>query len=166
MENISFIGIGSNLESRITFIKNALDLLQMDNNIKVVKISSIYETKPYGYTDQENFLNCVVKIQTNYSLMELFKKTKDIEFEIGRQKREKWGPREIDLDLLFFNDIIYCDDKLNIPHRDVLFRDFVLVPLLEIEPDIYHPVEKKKISDLEIKNLEKNIISKTDYQKV
>jgi 2-amino-4-hydroxy-6-hydroxymethyldihydropteridine diphosphokinase len=166
MENLSFIGIGSNLESRLTFIQKALDLLEEDSNINILKFSSIYETKPYGYTDQDNFLNCVVKISTKYSLIELFNKTKSIELEIGRVKREKWGPREIDLDILFFNDVVYCDEKLNIPHRDVLYRDFVLVPLLEIEPDIFHPVEQKKISEIEIKNLEVNIIRKLDYLKV
>lgn len=166
MENLSFIGIGSNLDNRMTFINNALDLMDSDKNISIIKLSSIYETKPYGYTDQDNFLNCVVKIETHYSLSDLFRKTKEIELEIGRIKREKWGPREIDLDILFYNDVVYCDDKLNIPHRDVLFRDFVLLPLLEIEPDIYHPVEKKKIKDLEIKSLENNIIRKIEYKQV
>ncbi len=163
MANRSFIGLGSNIEDRLEHIKEAVELLNQ-SKCKVVKISSIYETTPYGYTEQNNFLNCVVEISTTLELKELFGVTKSIEREIGRKKREKWGPREIDLDILFFNDEIYSDERLTVPHKDVLNRDFVLVPLCEITTDFVHPKEGKRICEIALDESEKNIIQKLTHK--
>jgi 2-amino-4-hydroxy-6-hydroxymethyldihydropteridine diphosphokinase len=80
--------------------------------------------------------------------MELFKFLKLIETQVGRTATQKWGPREIDLDILFYNDIVFSDDEITIPHKDLLNRDFVLVPLNEIAPDLIHPLMNKKISEI------------------
>jgi 2-amino-4-hydroxy-6-hydroxymethyldihydropteridine diphosphokinase len=81
---------------------------------------------------------------------DLFLFLKSVENQVGRKVAEKWGPREIDLDILFYNDLIYTDDEISIPHRDMLHRDFVLVPLLEISPELIHPKFNKKISEISI----------------
>ena len=140
-----------------------MELIDQENLCKVSNVSSIYETKPYGYTEQNNFLNCVAEISTEFNLQDLLRLTKRIEQQIGRQKREKWGPREVDLDILFFNDIIFSDEKLTVPHKDVLKRDFVLVPLCEIAPNFVHPVEKRKICELSENVFDNNIISKLEF---
>lgn len=88
----------------------------------------------------------------------MFRLSKQIELKIGRKKGEKWGPREIDLDLLYFNDEIYSDEKLTVPHKGILDRDFVLVPLSEIAPDFIHPELKEKNSDICKRNSKENII--------
>ncbi len=122
--------------------------------------SSIYETKPYGVKEQDNFLNAVIKISTSSNLSQLFIFLKNIEDELGRKSNTKWGPREIDLDLLFFNDIVYSDEKIIIPHKEIELRDFVLTPLCEIAPDLFHPVLNQKISDICIDEKNKTIIAK------
>ena len=164
MENRSFIGLGSNIESRTNFIKKAVDELNNENSTSVITVSSLYETKPYGFPEQENFLNCVIEIKTSLSLTGLFEFTKGIEKKLGRKKRAKWGPREIDLDILFFNNEVYSDEKLKIPHEDILSRDFVLVPLLEIKPDLVHPVTGEKISQVAFDKIHNNIIRKLELQ--
>ncbi len=163
MANRCFIGLGSNIDDRITYIQTAIEQLS-ENECEVTKVSSIYETLPYGYTEQNNFLNCVVEISTKLSLRDVFNVTKGIEQQIGRKKREKWGPREIDLDILFYNEEIYSDEKLTVPHKDVMNRDFVLVPLCEIAAGFIHPKEKIKICDIALDQSEKNIIRKFNFQ--
>ena len=164
MENRSFIGLGSNIENKLGYIGSALKKLDAHSSVKVEKVSSVYESKAYGNIEQDNFLNCVVEIKTSLSLEELFIFTKEVEHKIGRVKREKWGPREIDLDILFYNDLVFSDEKLNIPHKDVLNRDFVLVPLCEIAPDFEYPGGDKTICNFNQGVLEKNIVRKIEYQ--
>ncbi|MDZ7763913.1 MAG: 2-amino-4-hydroxy-6-hydroxymethyldihydropteridine diphosphokinase [Melioribacteraceae bacterium] len=163
MANRSFIGLGSNIENRITYLEQSIKQLN-SAECSVVNISSIYETKPYGYTEQNNFLNCVVEISTTFDLLELFEFTKDIENQIGRKKRVRWGPREIDLDILFFNDLVYSDERITVPHKDVLNRDFVLVPLCEIASELIHPQEQRRICEIKLDRAEQNIIRKLDHQ--
>jgi 2-amino-4-hydroxy-6-hydroxymethyldihydropteridine diphosphokinase len=103
-------------------------------------------------------LNAVAKIETSLSVQELFIFIKNIEKRLGRKGTYKWGPREIDLDLLFYNDIVFSDENLIIPHPGIPQRDFVLTPLTEIEPMLFHPVLKQKISDIYISESERNII--------
>jgi 2-amino-4-hydroxy-6-hydroxymethyldihydropteridine diphosphokinase len=113
-----------------------------------------------GNTNQENFVNSVIKTKTNYSLIDLFHFLKNIEKELGRSKTEKWGDREIDLDILFFNDLVYSDDMISVPHKGITQRDFVLIPLCEIEPEIIHPELKQKICDISVPDSEKCVIQK------
>lgn len=163
MANRSYIGFGSNINDRLEYIGKAIKLLDEINECKVVKVSSVYESKPYGYTKQNNFLNCVAEISTTLTLDDLLKVLKDIEQKIGRKQRKKWGPREVDLDILFFNDLIYSDDKLTVPHKDIMNRDFVLVPLCEIAPELIHPGNKKKVCDVNMSHIETNIIHKFNF---
>ena len=125
-----------------------------------MEASSVYETKPYGYVNQDNFFNAAIKIKTEYSVIQLLDCLKSIEKEIGRIKTERWGPREIDLDLLFFNDLIFSNYRITIPHREVANRDFVLVPLCEIAPNFIHPALNKKICDICIDESDKCVIRK------
>jgi dihydroneopterin aldolase / 2-amino-4-hydroxy-6-hydroxymethyldihydropteridine diphosphokinase len=94
----------------------------------------------------------------------LLKFLKSVEQQVGRKVTTKWGPREIDLDILFFNDMIYADEEITIPHKDLLNRDFVLVPLNEIAPGLIHPVVNKKISEIIILTMQTYIIRKIPHQ--
>jgi len=123
-------------------------LIDQNTKCKVENASSIYESSPYGEVEQGEFFNAVIKIETDFELKELFHFLKEVENKVGRKITEKWGPREIDLDILFFNELIYADREITVPHKDMLNRDFVLVPLIEIEPDIIHPELNKKISEI------------------
>lgn len=131
-------------------IDSAVELIDQSPECEVEAISSIYETLPYGVVDQDNFFNAVLKIKTNFQPKELFHFLKSLEAKVGRNITTKWGPREIDLDILFFNDLIYSDEEITIPHKDLLNRDFVLVPLIEIDPELIHPEFKKKIAEISI----------------
>lgn len=144
--NIAFIGIGSNVGDKATNIKTAIKLLIDLSDCNVQKVSSLYETLPFGDVQQENYFNSVIKISTKLIHTELFTELKNIEQKLGRMTREKWGPREIDLDILFFNDLIISDEIITLPHKGIIYRDFVMIPLVEIEPEKVHPVFNKKIS--------------------
>ncbi len=138
--------------------------MESDLSCSITAKSSIYETKPYGNTNQDNFLNAVIEVKTDYWLKELFRLLKLVEEKLGRKKREKWGPREIDLDLLFYNQTIYSDHELKIPHEGIMNRDFVIVPLSEIAPDLIIPEKGIKVSEIDLEKIDKNIITKTDYK--
>jgi 2-amino-4-hydroxy-6-hydroxymethyldihydropteridine diphosphokinase len=137
---------------RINKIDYAVELIDLNPYCEVLAVSSIYESAPYGEIIQEEFFNAVIKIKTYFGLKELFKFLKSVEREVGRKVTEKWGPREIDLDILFFNDLIFSDDEITVPHGDLLNRDFVIVPLAEIAPGFVHPVLGKRISEIIIFN--------------
>jgi 2-amino-4-hydroxy-6-hydroxymethyldihydropteridine diphosphokinase len=159
-KNISYIALGSNIGDRFDNLARAIQEIIQDKNNVIQDISSIYETLPYGYKDQGNFYNAVIKIKTSYQLLELLDLLKSIEQKIGREKSTKWGPREIDLDILFYNNLIYSDDRVTVPHKEVAKRDFVLVPLSESAPDLYHPVLNQKICDICISDSEETVINK------
>ena len=114
----------------------------------IINSSSVYETAAWGKTDQPSFLNQVLEIQTALTAPQLLKKILDIEKLTGRIRKEKYGPRIIDIDILLFNDEIHNDPLLKIPHPELQNRRFVLEPLAEIAPEIIHPVLKKSIIDL------------------
>ena len=150
MNNIAYIGIGSNVGVQINKIDYAVELINDNSYCEVISVSSIYESEPYGEIDQEDFFNAVIKIKTLFEPKELFLFLKSVENQVGRKVAAKWGPREIDLDILFYNDVIYSDAEIKIPHQDMLNRDFVLVPLNEIAPELIHPKLNKKISEISI----------------
>ena len=152
-----FIGIGSNVGNRLENIKNAIELINDSKDCKVVKTSEVYESKAFGVKDQNDFLNSVICIDTNLEPVNLLEFLKNIESKIGRTKTKKWGPREIDLDILLFSDKVFSENDLTIPHKGIQERDFVMIPLTEIESEIVHPVLKVKIKDL-IQKADKNII--------
>ena len=162
MNNVAYIGIGSNVGVQINKIDSAVELIDESDCCEVTEVSSIYESLPYGKVKQEDFFNAVIEIKTYFKPKELFYFLKSVEKRVGRKLAEKWGPREIDLDILFYNDLIYSDEGIKIPHKDLLNRDFVVVPLIEIAPDLIHPELQKKISEISIFQLkdDKNLTLK------
>ena len=146
--HVAYIGFGSNIGDRLVHIQNAIHALLKTEGITLQKISSVYETDPVGYEAQEAFLNGVATIQTSLSPFSLLHTLKNIETVIGRKHRIRWGPREIDLDILIYGDLCLQTEKLIIPHPEMHLRGFVLVPLAEIAPDLMHPVFQESIQNL------------------
>lgn len=164
MENKVYLGLGSNIGNRLNQIRRAAKLLNECGECVVARTSSVYESKPIGQAGQDNYYNAVVSIMTDLVPEKLVKLTQFIERFLGRKETDiRWSPREIDIDILFYNQLIYKNDDLIIPHPEILKRDFVLVPLKELDKDFIHPVINKKISDIDFSALEKNIICKFDY---
>jgi 2-amino-4-hydroxy-6-hydroxymethyldihydropteridine diphosphokinase len=145
---IAIIGIGTNLGDRLANIRNAIDNLKEDSNIVSISVSRLYETKPIGYLEQPEFINGVIKVETRYSLHELFLFLKNVEKKMGRVKTVKYGPRLIDLDILFYGDAIYIDIDITVPHPQLHKRAFVLFPLSELCGDFMHPLYLKSIQSL------------------
>ncbi len=141
----TFIAIGTNLGDRENNIKKAIKELEYIS--KIVKISSIIETKPYGKTDQPDFLNCVVEIDTEFPPDKLMETLLEIEKKLGRVRTEKWGPRIIDLDILFYGNLIIRNELLTIPHYDFQNRDFFINPMKEIAPNFLHPILLRRIDE-------------------
>lgn len=162
--NKAFIALGSNKGNRINYFKYAISEIGKNSKIQIVKCASVYETKAYGEINQPNFLNSVLEIRTSHNLKELFTFLKDTEVSLGRTANERWGKREIDLDLLFFNDDIFMSDVIRVPHYGIQDRDFVLIPLKEIAPSFVHPVLNRKISDICKDDISNTLIRKTRYK--
>jgi len=141
-----FIALGSNIGDRVRALNEASDLMPPD--IIPISFSKVYETLPWGYENQPLFLNQVIKARTHFSPPALLKRIKGIEQELGRQPNFRYGPRLIDLDILFYDDLEYKSKELTIPHPEIANRAFVLVPLMEIAPNYIHPVNHKKIADM------------------
>lgn len=134
--------------NRYDNIVNAINRLKSYPAIQLVNLSSVYETDPVGYEDQDLFLNMVIKVQTNLSAMELLETCLKIELELGRIREIKWGPRTLDLDILTFNQENIESEKLNVPHPRMLERAFVLVPLVEIDQNLRLPGVDKPLNIL------------------
>ncbi len=143
-----FLGVGSNVGDRVHFLADAVRKLRTLPSTELVKFSSVYETEPVGMKEQNNFLNAALWIQTSIEVRDFHRRIKAIEKEIGRQEGVRWGPREIDIDILLFGDLIIAEPDLRIPHRDMLARKFVLQPLAEIAPGVIHPTSRISISEL------------------
>ena len=142
-----FIGIGSNLGNREDYCRNAINLL-IDSGISVLKRSAMIETKPWGVTDQPEFMNMVIEIETSLKPDELLILLKKTERAVGRTDTVRWGPRVIDLDILLYDDSVIKTPDLEIPHPRIHEREFVLRPLAEIAPDAVHPVLGKSFQEL------------------
>ncbi|HAK88155.1 MAG TPA: 2-amino-4-hydroxy-6-hydroxymethyldihydropteridine diphosphokinase [Nitrospiraceae bacterium] len=144
---IVYIGIGSNIGNRQANCAGAVEELK-SKGITVKKISSMHETEPWGLKEQPKFINMAVEAETSMSPEELLSAIKDIEEDMGRKETVKWGPRIMDLDILFYDDIVIDMEHLHIPHPLLHKRDFVLNPLSEIAPGKLHPVLRKTVDQL------------------
>ncbi len=132
----AYIALGSNIDEREVYLSDALNLLEGKEEITITKRSSVYETDPVGYTDQNEFLNMVVEVETFSSPYELLDVCQSIEEELGRKRVVKWGPRTIDLDILIYNDENIEAERLSIPHPHMHERAFVMVPLAEVNAQV------------------------------
>ncbi|KEI80227.1 2-amino-4-hydroxy-6-hydroxymethyldihydropteridine diphosphokinase [Clostridium botulinum] len=143
----AYVAFGSNMGEKENYIKRALENME-ERGMKIIKVSSIYETEPYGVLDQDSFLNGVVKIETNLTPEDLIGELLNIEKQLDRVRERRWGPRTIDLDIIFYDDLIINEKDLVIPHKDMENREFVLKPLCDIDENFIHPVLKKSVRQL------------------
>ena len=143
-----FIGFGSNLGDRRVLINQALQALSELPTTSLSKLSSLYETVPVGYLEQGGFLNGVALIKSSLIASELLEQLLAIENRLGRVRKERWGPRTIDLDILFYGDNLIDEADLQVPHPELCKRLFVLEPLCEIAPAWLHPRLDRTISQL------------------
>jgi len=161
MENkvIAYLALGSNIDDRMAFLTKARDALSNNAKIDIIKTSKIYETEPWPKNELPNdhpqeeegqkwFLNQVIEIETSLSPQELLQELGSVEQKVGRIVRGTWGAREVDVDILLYDNEIVDSPDLQIPHRHIQDRQFVLVPLVEIAPDLIDPMTNRKFSDM------------------
>ena len=142
----AFLLLGSNQNDPAKQLKQAIELLSLEVEIKAQ--SSVYRSEPWGIHNQPEFFNQVISIQTQLSPAELLKIIQRIEATLGRERKEKWGPRVIDIDILFYENLILSTETLTIPHPQLQNRKFTLIPLAELAPSFIHPVLLKSIAQL------------------
>ena len=129
------LALGTNLEPREQYLKNALARIE-ENNLKIILESSVYETPAWGGVADQNFLNMCIEVETELEAYELLDTIQKIELELGRVRKEHWGNRTIDIDIITFDDLVFNDDRLIVPHRYIHDRNFVLAPLVEMYDSI------------------------------
>ncbi len=142
-----FLLLGANLGEREATLAKATDLIS-ERIAPVISQSHLYETAPWGVTDQPAFLNQVISIETMLTPEELLSRTLEIEKQLGRERRLRWGARVIDIDMLYYSDLVLDTENLHLPHPRLHQRRFTLVPLVEIAPDFVHPVLHKTNQEL------------------
>ncbi len=146
MDHTVYLSLGSNLGDRSANLKQAISSLRPQMDVKTK--SKVYETPPWGYTEQGNFLNQVVKVNTYLEPEPLLKHLKRLEIALGRKATFHYGPRLIDMDILFYDDLVLETPRLVLPHPHVHERGFVLLPMMDIAPDLVHPVLGKSVREL------------------
>lgn len=144
--NIAYLGLGTNQGDRLDYIRAAIS--RFHPLLRLLHLSPLYETEPWGYEDQPDFLNLVTKVETDLSPGDLLGYVKDIEGEMGREETFQYGPRIIDIDILFYNDLALEKDRVHIPHPRIEGRAFVLVPLADLAPDLTHPVSGETVREM------------------
>ena len=155
MDHIVYLALGSNMGNRLANLKAAISNVTPQMTVK--KKSSVYETPPWGFKEQDAFLNQVIKVKTSLAPEPLLRHLKRLEVALGRVPNFQNGPRLIDIDILFFDNMIIETPPLIVPHPRLHERAFVLVPLAEIEPDFIHPILQKSVSKL-LEDLERSEI--------
>lgn len=148
MSQRAYIGIGSNLDSPRENCEKAIRMIQSHPQCELIATSSFYETEPVGIINQDWFINAAVEIATSLEPLDLLNVLLAIEKDMGRIRREKWGPRRIDLDILFYGNCIMNHPELEIPHPEIPRRRFVLAPLAEIAGQYIHPSANKSVAAL------------------
>lgn len=143
-----FVALGSNVGDREEYIEQAVFLIGKIKGVEILKRSSNHETEPEGDSDQTAYINAALELKTELPPKKLLNEFTTIENALGRERETEWGPRTIDIDLLFYGNMIVSDDNLQIPHPLVHERTFVLEPMKEIAPEFIHPVMEKTIEDL------------------
>lgn len=141
----AFVSLGSNIGDRENYLKRAIETLKADRRIKDIRESKKYNTKAWGLEEQDDFLNEVISFRTTYTPSNLLRLLQKIELDLGRERKIHWGPRTIDLDILFYGNNIIQDENLKVPHPFIQDRDFVLTPMMDIDPFFIHPVLKKSV---------------------
>ena len=147
----AYIGLGSNCGDRRSNIELAVSRMKMEEDIQVLRVSSLYESDPIGVVNQPRFLNNVLEVETLLSPRDLLLRLLSIEKGMGRRKSRKWGPRTIDLDLLLYGRVVTdnaTSGGLILPHPELHRRKFVLIPLLELAPDAIHPQNKRPLINI------------------
>lgn len=129
------LALGTNIEPREQYLKDALRKIEA-SNLKIKKLSSVYETSAWGGVANQNFLNMCIEIETSIEVYELLDTIQKIELELGRIRKEHWGNRTIDIDIITYNNLVLNDDRLIVPHKYIHERNFVLAPLVEMYGDI------------------------------
>lgn len=146
MQHLVYLALGANLGDRLSNLRAAIRSLPP--KVHVLAESRVYETPPWGYTKQPPFLNMAIQAETDLAPAALLSYLKHIEAQIGREESVHWGPRLIDLDILFYDDLTLNSPELVIPHPHLHERGFVLVPLADLAPDLEHPRLRRRIRDL------------------
>ena len=150
-----FVALGSNLGDKQAYLDGAVEALRTDPCIRLTRVSTYLVTAPYGGVEQDDFLNGAVELETLYAPRELLDRLHEIEMDAKRERLVHWGPRTLDLDILFYDDLVQDDPVLTLPHPDMQNRDFVLSPMAELAPNFLHPVFHKTIGQL-LKELPNN----------
>lgn len=144
----AYVAIGSNMGEKGKYLQDAIQGLAVHEQIVVTQTSSLITTEPYGGVEQDRFLNGMVEIKTLLTPHELLDYLHELEQKAGRERIVRWGPRTLDLDIVFYDKLIYEDDVLIIPHVDMENRDFVLKPMVELNPNFRHPILQKTMKQL------------------
>lgn len=162
LKSVSYLSLGSNLGIKVNNLANTLYLLNHNPKIQIKQVSSVYLTEPVEFADQPYFLNIVVEIATRFSPEELLYFIHEVEKKIGRKKTFEKGPRVIDIDILTFDEQVIDTESLKVPHPGVFTRNFMIRPLMELNPQYILPVKNVLISEYIEKNKLKGIIKKID----
>ena len=144
----AYIGIGSNLGNKLNNCLKAIDLMDMTPGCRVKAQSDFFRTEPVGVEDQDWYVNSVISLRTNLSVQQLLEALLTIEKDLGRKRKRKWDPRTIDLDILLFGQELNSGKNLTVPHPLMHERRFVLVPMVQLVPDLIHPILEKSIVEL------------------
>lgn len=147
MSTITYLSLGGNLGNTIEIFQNSRKIL-IKKVGKITQLSSLYQTAAWGPIPQNDFINQVIEVETKLSAPELMDILLEIELQQGRVRQERWGPRTLDLDIIFYGEQLISTESLEIPHPRMEDRKFVLIPMVEINPNLIHPISRKSIRQI------------------